>query len=132
MSLVPLLAAPVLVQVHVLAALGAFGLGVWQLVGSKGSALHRRLGWAWAALMLVVAVSAFGITTPRSAGGLSWVHGMAVVVLVVVPLGLSHARRGRIRAHRSSMLALFLGALVIAGGFAMMPGRIMGQVVFGS
>lgn len=131
MTLAPLLAAPLLVQLHVLAALGAFGLGLWQLAGHKGSALHRRLGWAWVGLMAVVAVSAFGITGRRSAGAFSWVHGMALVVLVMLPLSVWRARRGRVRAHGTSMLALFLGAVMIAGGFTLMPGRIMGRLVFG-
>ncbi|RYJ03827.1 MAG: hypothetical protein EON47_02635 [Acetobacteraceae bacterium] len=132
MTLAPLLAAPVLVQLHALAALGALGTGLWQLAGGKGTALHRRLGWVWAGLMAVVAVSSLGISSARSAGAWSWVHGMALIVLLVLPLGVMHARRGRIRPHRISMLALFLGALVIAGGFTLMPGRIMGRVVFGS
>jgi uncharacterized membrane protein len=36
-----------------------------------------------------------------------------------------------VRAHRSAMLGLFLGALVIAGLFTLVPGRIMHAVVFG-
>jgi uncharacterized membrane protein len=33
--------------------------------------------------------------------------------------------------HRRAMISLFLGALVIAGAFTLVPGRIMHQVVFG-
>jgi uncharacterized membrane protein len=29
------------------------------------------------------------------------------------------------------MLGLFLGALVVTGAFTLLPGRLMGQVVFG-
>jgi uncharacterized membrane protein len=41
------------------------------------------------------------------------------------------ARRGRIGAHRWSMIGLYLGALLITGAFTLLPGRIMGRVVFG-
>jgi uncharacterized membrane protein len=33
--------------------------------------------------------------------------------------------------HRSAMVAIFTGALVIAGLFTLAPGRIMHAVVFG-
>jgi uncharacterized membrane protein len=33
--------------------------------------------------------------------------------------------------HRNAMIAIFLGALVIAGLFTLLPGRIMNAVVFG-
>lgn len=49
----------------------------------------------------------------------------------MLPLALGHARRGRIGSHRRAMLSLFFGALVIAGGFTLLPTRIMGRVVFG-
>jgi uncharacterized membrane protein len=41
------------------------------------------------------------------------------------------ARRGRIGAHRRSMIGLYLGALLVTGAFTLLPGRIMGRVVFG-
>ena len=49
----------------------------------------------------------------------------------MLPLGVVHARRHRVREHRTSMIWLFVGALIIAGIFTLFPGRIMHQVVFG-
>jgi uncharacterized membrane protein len=131
MKLAPLLAAPALVQLHVAAALAAFGLGAWQLAAPKGSLPHRRIGWLWIGLMAVVALSSFGITGVRGPGSLSWIHGLSLFTLVMLPLAVGHARRGRLASHRWSMVALFLGALVVTGGFTLLPGRIMGRVVFG-
>lgn len=65
MTLAPLLAAPVLVQAHALAALAALGLGIWQILGRKGAVAHRTLGRVWVGLMATVALSAFGITGGR-------------------------------------------------------------------
>ena len=42
------------------------------------------------------------------------------------------ARRGNIAAHRRIMQGIFVGGLVIAGGFTFMPGRIMHSVLFGA
>jgi uncharacterized membrane protein len=33
--------------------------------------------------------------------------------------------------HRKTMLGLFFGALVVAGAFTLLPGRILGRAVFG-
>ncbi|HZT49285.1 MAG TPA: hypothetical protein VFA64_15020, partial [Hyphomicrobiaceae bacterium] len=61
MNLAPLTSAPLPVQVHAWAALAAFALGIVQLAGVKGTTRHRALGYTWAALMLMVAVSSFWI-----------------------------------------------------------------------
>jgi uncharacterized membrane protein len=41
------------------------------------------------------------------------------------------ARRHHVGNHRFAMISLFAGALVIAGAFTLLPGRIMHRVVFG-
>jgi uncharacterized membrane protein len=54
-----------------------------------------------------------------------------LLVLATLPLAIWHARRHNVRRHRQAMLMLFTGALVIAGAFTLLPGRIMHAVVFG-
>jgi uncharacterized membrane protein len=56
---------------------------------------------------------------------------LSIFTAVMLPIGVVHARRHRVRQHRSSMIWLFAGALVIAGIFTLFPGRIMHRVVFG-
>lgn len=131
MSLAPLLSAPVLVQVHALGALAAVVLGAVQFAAPKGTLSHRRLGWAWVALMAGVALSSFGITGVAGRGQWSWIHLISVFTLLALASAVLHARRGRVRAHRTAMLALFFGALVVTGAFTLLPGRIMGAVAFG-
>ncbi|MBM3523195.1 MAG: DUF2306 domain-containing protein [Alphaproteobacteria bacterium] len=132
MALDPLLAAPVLVQIHAFAALGAFGLGVVQLAAPKGTLPHRRLGYLWVALMVVVSASSFGITGIDSGGRYSLIHLLSVLTLVLLPLAVLAARRHNAARHGKAMIALFAGALVIAGLFTLLPGRIMHRVVFGA
>jgi uncharacterized membrane protein len=130
-SLAPLLAAPGAIIVHAFAALAAFALGLAQLIGPKGTPAHRALGWAWAALMAAVALSSFFIHTIRSFGPFSLIHLLSLFTLATLPLAILHARRHRVAQHRAAMLALFTGALVVAGVFTLYPGRIMHRVVFG-
>ena len=131
MTLTPLLAAPAVIQLHAFAALAAFGLGVVQLSAPKGTIPHRVFGWIWAALMLAVVLSSFFIHTIRLWGPWSPIHLLSLLTLVMVPLAVLRARRHQVDKHRRAMTGLFVGALVVAGIFTLLPGRIMHEVVFG-
>ena len=131
MSFDPLFAAPMVVQVHAFAAMGAFLLGLVQFAAPKGTLPHRTLGYIWAALMLVVAGTSFGIYGIRQWGEFSAIHALSVIVVVVVPLAVLAAHRHNVNRHRYAMMGIFAGALVVAGGFTLVPGRIMHRVLFG-
>jgi uncharacterized membrane protein len=131
MSLQPLLRADLAVQIHAFAALAAFGLGIVQFAAPKGTLPHRAVGWIWAALMLAVSISAFFIHELRVWGPWSPIHLLAVFTLITLPLAVLLARRHEVARHRRAMTALFAGALLIAGIFTLLPGRVMHAVVFG-
>ena len=40
-------------------------------------------------------------------------------------LGVLAARRHRVRAHKITMISIFAGALILAGLFTLVPGRLM-------
>ncbi|MSO75620.1 MAG: DUF2306 domain-containing protein [Alphaproteobacteria bacterium] len=132
MTLEPLAAAPFVVQNHVAAALGAFLVGAIQLAGGKGTTRHRILGWSWVAMITVVALSSFWIQSIKNVGPWSAIHLLSIATLALVPLAVLAARRGNVRRHQCAMISLFAGALVIAGLFTLLPGRIMSKVVFGA
>jgi uncharacterized membrane protein len=131
MTLAPLLAAPAVIQLHAFAALAAFGLGGVQLAAPKGTIPHRLFGWLWASLMLAIVLSSFFIHTIRLWGPWSPIHLLSVFTLIMLPLAVLRARRHQVERHRLAMISLFVGALVIAGIFTLLPGRIMHDVVFG-
>ncbi|WP_315778659.1 MULTISPECIES: DUF2306 domain-containing protein [unclassified Bradyrhizobium] len=131
MSFAPLLAAEPAVVLHAFAAMTAFGLGVVQFAAPKGTVPHRTMGWIWVALMAAVAVSSFWIHTIRLVGPFSPIHLLSLYTLAMLPLAIWAAHRHRVAAHRRAMIMLFSGALVIAGLFTLLPGRIMHRVVFG-
>ena len=127
MTLAPLLAAPVVIQIHAFAAITAFAVGVVQLAASKGTIPHRLIGWSWAALMLTVALSSLFIHEIRLWGPWSPIHFLSILVLVTLPLAVLHARRHEVRRHRMAMLGLFTGALVIARvHFPARPDHVLG------
>ncbi len=132
MTLEPLLDAGPAIQIHAAAAGLALLIGIVQLVGAKGTRMHRALGYAWVAAMAVVAVSSFWIHEIRQLGGFSLIHLLSVWVLVLLPGAVAAARSGQINAHRYRMGSLFFFGLVLAGVFTLLPGRLMYAVVGGS
>ena len=131
MSLTPLLEAAPAIPLHAFAAMTAFVLGVVQLAAPKGTLPHRALGWIWVGLMAGAALSSFWIHQIRLLGPWSPIHLLSIFTLAMLPLGVWMAHRHRVADHRRVMISIFAGALVIAGLFTLLPGRIMHAVVFG-
>jgi uncharacterized membrane protein len=131
MTLAPLLNASPVIQVHAFAAMAAFALGLVQLAAPKGTIPHRTIGWVWVALMALIAISSFWIHEIRLIGPFSPIHLLSIFTLAMLPLAVLHARHHRVERHRKAMTAIFLGALVIAGLFTLLPGRVMYAVVLG-
>ena len=131
MTLAPLLNASPAIQIHAFAALAAFALGLVQFAAPKGTIPHRTAGWIWVALMVLVSITAFFIHDIRMWGPWSPIHLLAIYTLAMLPLAVLHARRHRVANHRTAMISIFIGALIVAGAFTFIPGRIMHAVAFG-
>ena len=131
MSLTPLLDAAPAIPLHAFAAMAAFALGIVQFAAPKGTLPHRTLGWIWVILMAFVAVSSFWIHQIRLVGPWSPIHLLSVFTPIMLVLGVWYARRHKVRGHKITMISIFAGALVVAGLFTFVPGRIMHAVVFG-
>jgi uncharacterized membrane protein len=131
MSLAPLLNASLPIQLHAFAATAAFALGLLQFARRKGTFSHRTFGWTWVVLMLIVAVSSFWIHDIKLWGIWSPIHLLSIFTLISLPIAVWMARHHKVRAHRGWMIGIFAGALVIAGIFTLVPGRIMHAVIFG-
>jgi uncharacterized membrane protein len=132
MNTAALTTASPIIQAHAYVAFVAIGLGAAQLVLPKGTGAHRALGRTWAALMLIVAGSSLFIHTIRTFGPFSAIHLLSIFTLVVTPLAVMAARRGRIGAHARGMRLIYFLALIVTGLFTLWPGRIMHRVFFGS
>jgi uncharacterized membrane protein len=131
MSLSPLLDAAPAIPLHAFAAMAAFALGLVQFAAPKGTLPHRTLGWIWVGLMALVAVSSFWIHQLRLVGAFSPIHLLSIFTLTMLPLAVWKAHTHQVAAHRRVTILLFIGALVIAGLFTLLPGRIMHAVLFG-
>ena len=131
MSLAPLLDAAPAISLHAFAAMSAFVLGLVQFAAPKGTLPHRTIGWVWVLLMLAVAISSFWVHQIRLVGPWSPIHLISIYVLIMLPLAVWRAHRHQVSEHRRAMIVIFSGALVVAGLFTLLPGRVMHAVVFG-
>lgn len=120
-----------LISVHALVAVLAMLLGAIQLAAPKGTLRHRRLGFVWAGSMAVVAVSSFWIHGFRWWGPFSGIHLLSLLVVITLAYSIVAIRRGDVAAHRSSMVQLYVLALLLTGAFTLFPGRTMHAVIFG-
>ena len=123
-------AAPPAVQLHLVGVAAAIVVGMVLLAGTKGRPMHRVLGWTWVAAMGLVAVSSLFIRMVNH-GQLSRIHLFTGWTLIALPLGVAFARTHRVKLHARTMTGLFVGGLVVAGLFTVVPGRLMWQVLFG-
>ena len=64
-------------------------------------------------------------------GPWSPIHILSVFTPVMLVVGVLAARGHRVRAHKITMISIFAGALILAGLFTLVPGRIMHTVWFG-
>ena len=102
-------APPLVVYVHFIAALAAMAIGAVQLVRPKGTAGHRVIGWTWAALMMVVALSSLWIPAFLA---FTWIHLFTLFVMVTLPLALYRAHRGEVAGHAKGMRGIYVGGLI--------------------
>ncbi len=122
-----------LAYVHLATVLPCFIIGAWLLLRRKGTALHKRLGRVYAVLILLTALVTLPMPAavgPRLLNHFGFIHLFSVLVLVSVPAALYSIRRGNVAAHRGHMTGVYMGGILIAGTFALMPGRLLHTWLF--
>ena len=123
-----------LAYLHLATVLPAFLLGSFLLFRRKGTPVHKSLGRAYMILMFATATIALFMPAqigPTVLGHFGLIHLLCVLTIYAVPKAYFAARRGDIKAHRSAMIRLYVGAILIAGAFALTPGRLLNGWLFG-
>ena len=123
-----------LAYIHLTLIIPAFLIATWQLLRPKGTPPHRMLGRIYMVLMLITGVLTLLMPArvgARFFGHFGFIHLFSVLTLYAVPKSWLAIRRGDVRGHARGMILLYVGGLLIAGGFAFTPGRLLHSWLFG-
>ena len=58
------------------------------------------------------------------------IHALSAWTMIGLPFGVAAIRRRDVKKHRHTMTGMFVGAIVIAGLFSFLPGRLMWEIFF--
>ena len=130
LDVAPLMQSAWVLKAHVSGALASFAIGAFLLAYRKGKRVHRVFGYTWVATMAVTAVSSFFLTG-LNGDHFSLIHAISAWTVIILPMGVAAALRHDIKAHRKHMTNMFLGGMVVAGLFTLLPGRMMWSIFFG-
>lgn len=125
----PLIESGVAIQVHVAAAVLTLAIGTGLMFAPKGFRFHRTAGWAWVASMAVTAGSSFFITAIFQTH-YSPIHALSAWTMIGLPMGIAAIKRRDIASHRKAMTDMFVGGMLLAGLFSLLPGRMLWHVFF--
>jgi uncharacterized membrane protein len=116
-----------IIAIHAVSASFSLLLGAFQLLRkTKGGKLHKVIGRIWVGAMYVVILTSFGIQTLN--GGFSWLHGLSLLTLGTVTVGLWAAITRRIEMHKAFMIGSYFGILGAFGGVIAVPTRRIPQL----
>ncbi|MFC0205217.1 DUF2306 domain-containing protein [Novosphingobium soli] len=121
---------PGVIWLHLATIAIALGLTPVLLWKPRGTAGHRKLGYAWSAAMFLTAVDSLFVTTSHP-GQFSPIHALSAFTIVAVPVVVLSARRHKVERHRRTVRGLVIGALLIAGFFTFPFDRLLGHWLFG-
>ena len=119
---------------HLITVVPCIFLGAYGLIAKKGTKIHKGLGKIYMVLMLITAV--LTLFMPADVGGrflnhFGWIHLFSFLTLWTVPTAYTAIKKGKIKAHQRKMVLLYIGAIGIAGGFTLTPGRYLHTLFFG-
>ena len=132
-----------IIYVHAFFALAAVPVGLYIFFKKKGTNQHRFIGRVWVSFLLIVSVTALFITSPMTdtifnPRFYSWIHLLipyTIGALIYSIYSIRQCKKTRLKKHKNahmrSMIGLYFGALVVAGAFTLMPGRIFHEILFG-
>ncbi|GAA0871679.1 hypothetical protein GCM10009117_08250 [Gangjinia marincola] len=124
-----------LMYTHLITVIPCIFLGAYLLlISKKGAGIHRLLGKIYLSLMFFTAIITLFIPAqvgPQFLSHFGWIHLFSVITIQAVPQTIWSLKKGNIKAHQRSMILLYVGAIVIAGGFTLAPGRYLHELFFG-
>ncbi|MEO9501423.1 DUF2306 domain-containing protein [Nonlabens ulvanivorans] len=123
-----------LMYLHLGTVVPCIFLGAYLLFFRKGNSLHKVLGKIYMTLMMITAIASLfspALVGPQFLNHFGWIHLFSFLTLYSIPTALIAIKKGNVRKHKIKMIMLYVGAIMIAGGFTLVPGRYLHGVFFG-
>lgn len=118
---------------HLYTVVPCIFLGAALIFMKKGTKIHKKLGQLYMILMLITAVITLFMRAdvgPQILNHFGWIHAFSFLTLYTVPTAYIAIQKGQVKKHQRKMILLYFGAIVIAGGFTLTPGRYLYEVFF--
>lgn len=125
-----------LMYLHLATIVPCIFIGGILLIIKKGTPFHVVSGRVY--MILMILTSLIALLMPAHVGGyklfnhFGWLHIFSVVTLVTVPRSYWAIKSGNVKSHKWSMILLYVGAILIAGSFTLMPGRYLHTLFWGN
>ena len=125
------------IAVHMSLALTAVTIGpvaLWARMGlKKRPQLHRAFGYAWVTCMLGAAIAGLFIRDYRlpNIAGYTPIHLLIPLTVLSLYRSFRFLAQGNVTGHRKRMQWLYVGACLVAGAFTLVPGRFLGDLIWG-
>ncbi|QLG47283.1 DUF2306 domain-containing protein [Costertonia aggregata] len=119
---------------HLITVVPCIFLGAFLFFTTKGTKNHRGIGKIYMVLMLFTAIASLFLPAqvgPQFLNHFGWIHLFSFLTLYSIPTALWAVRNGKIKKHKTKMILLYIGAIGIAGGFTLAPGRYLHGIFFG-
>ena len=125
------------IYVHAFFALLAVPVGLYIFLTKKGTANHKFVGRFWVIILMIVSVTAIFIQEINP-GEYSLIHLLIPWTIGSLIYSIWNIRKYKEtklprhkHAHMYSMIGVYIGALIVAGAFTLMPGRFFHNILFG-
>ena len=104
------------------------------MLTKKGTKNHKTLGRIYMVLMIFTTTVTLFMSAhvgPQLLGHFGFIHLLSALVLYLVPAAYFAIKAGNVKKHKSFMIWVYVGGLLVAGGFTLMPGRFLGDLILG-
>ena len=118
--------------VHIFVGIGAIFVGISQIfLIPKKTEAFKRVGVLWVLLMGALVLTSFDIRLVNE-GGFSPIHGLSLVVLVLLGLGVVGAKKEKGGIQKFSLYASFGVLMFVLVALIATPGGVMNQWFLGA
>ena len=123
-----------IVLIHLCIILPCILFGTYLIFAKKGTQSHNFIGKLYMILMGLTGILTLFI--PAQVGQnifnhFGVLHLLSLLTLYTVPSAWFAIKRGDVKSHKYSMISLYIGGIIIAGGYAILaPGRYLHTLFF--